>query len=638
MKITHVRINWTLLLVSIWLSLIICFRHDPYEVSTDSTKLETPSIEVMLPSNTNISSAPRCHEYFCGHGLPGEVAAADDSRSFENLRLIGIPWTERQFTADVPCFHLDTFARREKLSKIAHYDAENFETTVLLSSDGCDGRLVFLFREVMGSAISRLRLRLRDDVDRSRIEKLLLERLCVPSESFRIRIVGPQIDSYLSPKCLVAGSESTNRFEYNFSLALPGVYHIEGEWMYSDFSSLDEKLKTTIPMIRKNILPVTEEKGKFGELSDALHHDPRLNLYHQHHPEEGRSIRKSKFRSSKLFVWDQYTPRSNVSFSCSRTSPRAADLVLNRCFTVSEFQSRKMSGRWVTEKFVAEEANWGLRHPLAHTHIERSNPSAIYFYRPLATWCPQGLRSMNPAKFNAWIRSRFNRNNVVIAFVGDSHLRVSFVHLKNFFAAPCQLEDHRVKALSGRHCRFSAGGDNTTSLIYVNDVLLQEFSRHSAVWATADVIVLGMGSWALGGAGSDPTNAARAPENYGRWSAAEYARHIRMVGSSIQSFLREKSTRLVVWMTIPAYPHNGRRFARLKGEHRTNPKIDVFNRIAGDALASAVDGEESDRLILVDQFDVTYPVMHLSLDHNHHTTYAQDAILHLLLNAIAERL
>ena len=619
----HDRINRLLFAFFVVLSILIAFRHlADFEGGVALDNFEESPAPPSYPSRK---------PQLCG--------TLDSNNSAKPLRLIGIPWSDRQFHHFVPSRRTDV-KLKHPLVLAARHDAENFVTTVLIDSAGCVGSIQMLFSHHEQVAVRRkLSQKLRPGTSPD-----LEEKYCLPSESFRIRIVGPEIESHVSSKCWSTATP-VKLFEYNFSVASSGTYHVEGEWMYSDYAAFDEKSTATIPMIRKSILPVVEEKGKFGEILNALHHDPALNLYNLHHSVDAKLMRRSKFRSSKNFVWDQFTFRTNLTFSCSAITEPMLEIENSvNCFSAPKFGGLHLSdefGRWSQRKVLSDQSGWDpSTHPLAHTHFERSYPAAIYQYAPLGSKCPKGLQAVSPDQLLDTINRRYAaRTDLKVTFIGDSHTRVSFIHFKNFLAHPCQMEEHRVKSMAGRQSRVStASGKHEAILTYVNDVLLDEFARNGTFASASDVVVLGMGSWALGGRGPDPLASARAPENYGRWSAAEYAHQMEAVGSAVKALLVEDPFRIVVWMTIPAYPHNGRRFARLKGEHRTNPKIQLFNRIAVDVLLRVVGVPLLlVRLRIVDQFDVTYPVMHLSLDHNHHTTYAQDAILHLLLNALLEQ-
>ena len=165
-----------------------------------------------------------------------------------------------------------------------------------------------------------------------------------------------------------------------------------------------------------------------------------------------------------------------------------------------------------------------------------------------------------------------------------------------------------------------------------------------------DAIVLGMGSWAIGGQNPPDPKAPAPPEDYGRWPLKKYAAAICLVRRRILDVVGKQAEprklRRVVWTHMPAYPHNTRRYAKLKGEYRTNPRIQLWNTLAEELLLSgqsdvvncslgsapAVDVRKL--LRFVDAFAVTYPLMHLSVDHNHFTTYPQDAVLHMLLNSL----
>eukprot|EP01062_Namystynia_karyoxenos_P033812 TRINITY_DN24827_c0_g1_i2.p1 TRINITY_DN24827_c0_g1~~TRINITY_DN24827_c0_g1_i2.p1 ORF type:complete len:355 (+),score=100.36 TRINITY_DN24827_c0_g1_i2:767-1831(+) len=352
-------------------------------------------------------------------------------------------------------------------------------------------------------------------------------------------------------------------------------------------------------MVRLPLLEPNETRDpKTKVIAGAEHQDPRRNLwtYARKDLPEGKELHRSKFRASKHYVWDQFTLHSARVVSCTRPAPPAA-AQLPRCS--AEYTA---PGRWVLTGLapvLAERAR--------HAHFERSCPRCLYSWAPYECALPP-FTQRDAARCLAGRR---------VAFVGDSHGRVTYTHLANFLARPrVPPWDPEVKHISGRQL---AVGYNT-SLDLVSDILLERTDWGALRY---DVVVAGFGSWALGGGGKDPEGRVHA--DVGRWSRARYVGRVTALAAKLGALSRRGA--VPVWLGMPAYPPNQRRFAKLKGEYRTNPRIGLFN---ADAYA-----EMRRRAVrVVDAFAPSHPLVHLSIDHNHHVSYVQDAILHLLLNAI----
>jgi hypothetical protein len=633
--------------------------------------------------------------------------------TFPELRQFGIPWAQRQFRVDQPPLRqLGSFDLTERVarafwtlnqgapehdwivSEVPSSDSQRLRRVFIVQNRrSCVGGIVVQERKPVSSALTfatKLRADTGDD-----IRRLIQRSLILGGNDYRVRLVGSHVVSHplIRRSCTAPDdntvSDNCELYILPFHVmnddgdhvdplaAKEGeLFIVEAEWMYSDWDGLDEQRTDTTPMRREPLLEaVSEKKSKFGVIEGAQHHSPQLNLYTFHHPEEGKWIRKSKFRSSKQFIWDQFTFHSGPLLSCrsdlsvnSTSAPhRRSTSDETNCFSVQNVASHRSRtltiGEWVrsgyddryprnmTEAEMKAERNH-------HVHFERTNPQALYAFRISEALCPSGLSGFGTAgSFVTSLQRRFKKlERIRIHFVGDSHIRVAAVHLRNFLASDvgCRLEDHGVKSMGERLYRFAFSSLSVTTNLdvhYANDVLLEKFvgRRSGEEWfdvckVAADfctpehdstILVLGMGSWAIGGKGPDLQQAANGPPDYGHWSLGKFQRVMEQIAKRIRSFLMEHPLAVVVWLAIPAYPPNTRRYAKLRGEHRTNPRIFVMNSISLNVLSKEFAKDEfASRLRIVDSFDVTYPVMHLSLDHNHFTTYPQDAILHLLLNSV----
>lgn len=576
---------------------------------------------------------------------------------FHPLDFFGEPWHKRQFTSSQdPLFRDLRTSHRIELCN-SGVGSSGFRTTVLPSvspsfslhivsrGNGCGG--VLCIKRASAGASPSLARKLRLDPGNHN-QQFLAHSLRLGPDDFRVRLVGNDVVSHLMVHTSVADS-----YALPFELTQKGSFHIEAEHLYENFLALDETFEGTIPMVRLHVLPTTEQKGGYGEIEGAQHHFPKFNLFHVHETNNPATkyLRKSKFRASKLFTWDQFTFRSDHGGSCqtpanSTGSSYAPCTESENCFSLRCRQATRSllrtKGQWVLShhnvSFPQTTDSSKMRQwPLHHVHFERSAPQAVYRYQLFHDICPRQLFGFSPNGFSCAMgasKSIASR----IAFIGDSHLRVTYTHLRNFLVSntTCPLEDHMVKSMSSRICKFSSAALGCQMQLSIHhDVLLENFISRSPK-LDADAIVIGFGSWALGGKGSDPAALAKAPADFGQWPLTKYKAVVGEICAVVVQHLKQSRTLRVVWMTVPAYPPNTRRFAKLKGEHRTNPRIFAFNEAAEIVFASCVPQEFQARFRIVDTFDVTYPMMHLSLDHNHHTTYAQDAIIQLLMNALVQ--
>jgi hypothetical protein len=584
---------------------------------------------------------------------------------FHPLDFFGEAWHTRQFTVthkplrrDVSTSHKIELCNSG--TRPGEYTATRLPSTspsflieLLSKPNGCGG--VLCIKRVSSGISVPLGGKLRSDRGNFN-ERFMTKSMRLGPDDFRVRIVGSDVVSHLMQHTSVPDS-----YALPFDLMLTGAFHIEAEHLYENFLALDETFEGTIPMVRQHILPTIEQKGAYGEIDGAQHHFPKFNLFHIHEVNNPSTkyLRKSKFRASKLFTWDQFTFRSDFGGSC-RSPPNltasfkafsaCTDAIASEnCFSLSCRQAirthadrsdSRTKGQWIlshhNSSFPRNADSAQMRKwPSHHVHFERSDPQAVYHYRLFHDVCPAALVGFTPSQFAVSLTAS-TKQTMRIAFVGDSHIRVTFTHLRNFLVSntTCRLEDHMVKSMSSRTCTFApAALGREVALSMHHDVLLESFISRTTRLET-DAIVLGFGSWALGGKGSDPAALAKAPADFGQWPLSKYKTTVGEVCAVVVQYLQQIRSRRVVWMAIPAYPPNTRRFAKLKGEHRTNPRIFAFNEAAEDVFSSCVPPEFQNQFRIVDTFDVTYPMMHLSLDHNHHTTYAQDAVLQLLLNAL----
>eukprot|EP00755_Sulcionema_specki_P036129 Sspe_Gene.22173::Locus_8389_Transcript_3_3_Confidence_0.714_Length_2043::g.22173::m.22173 len=405
----------------------------------------------------------------------------------------------------------------------------------------------------------------------------------------RIRLIGPEV---VLP---VPRHEGRCRYRHLFHVNLPGVYRIEGEELYRDFRAFDEITPDTPPLTRIPLLDLNETRTKEKVIAGAQHHDPKKNLWAWSDPVLGRELRRSRFRSSKFFIWDQFTLQAKQTITCSVSSPPTS---LPPCGP----STPPASGRWVHTGRARP-----LPPPPAFTHFERSSPLNLY------TWIPFNCKL--PAVTQRDALKCFEGRRVV--FTGDSHNRVTYTHLANFLRRPDPPLDPEVKMMNGRSLVVGMN----TSLDLLNDVLMEKHSL-GRLSQQYDVVVAGFGSWALGGGGKDQQG--RVKEDFGRWKRSQYISAVERIAKSAAEGMKGRRAARVVWLTVPAYPINQRRFAKMKGEYRTNPRLEKFNRDAAAVLTKY-------NITVVDTFSPSHPMVHLSIDHNHHIGYVQDAILHSLL-------
>ncbi|KAJ9467797.1 hypothetical protein DIPPA_27946 [Diplonema papillatum] len=536
--------------------------------------------------------------------------------------------------------------------------------------------------------------------------------------ALRFRVVGAEV---FTPAVRYLGDCV---YDVPVSLLDGQVYGVEAEVWYEGFEAFNEVAPVTPPMARHPLLRLSERKDpKTKVLVDAQHHDPARNLHAFADPTAGRHLRSSRFRASKNFVWDQFTPRATVSLACAAgraaaehrgeakgkvaaeagggsggreevaTEADGGTGVRGKVATEADggtgvrakVATEADGGTGVRGK-VATEADGGTgvrgkvateaigvgggggggepataaaaadgagpefaaaaaapplsprcpRHgpggppPLrgrwvrvgsapavseaeAFAHFERTDPRALYAWSPIGCHLP-GFRTSETA---AALEGK------AVVFTGDSHARVTHTFLANYLSPDLPEGDPEVKRMDGLSL---AVGRNTT-LDLVNDILLEKHSMRKLA-ETHDVVVAGFGSWALGGGGKDPKG--KVLEDVGRWSFARYTAAVAKVAREMRAAREEGRGRpgvRFIWATMPAYPPNQRRFSKLKGEYRTNPRIDLFNQAASRIM-------REHGVAVLDTFAPSLAMLHLSLDHNHHITYVQDAILHELLNML----
>lgn len=586
---------------------------------------------------------------------------------FHQLDVFGEEWSQRQFVRhQVPlnrrlldmtrldlCAATTSPQGEYRVITTIPSNSLAFSLQLVSTQDGCSG--VLCLKRLTPGPSQALAKKLQQPSEESLA--FLTNGLKFGPDDFRLRLVGGDVVSHL-----VYHLASSDSYAFPFDIVHPGPFHVELEHMYENFLALDETFDGTIPMVRSHVLATVEQKGPYGEIEGAQHHFPKFNLYHMQATDNPTSkiLRKSKFRASKLFTWDQFTFRSNHGGYCKNASMLSGSSVdaqlqmtgVGDCFSLAHQINlrlgspkliRRAQGQWTFSRHNSTfPKDFGLhemrKSPEHHTHFERTDPQAIFEYRLFRDVCPIPLIGFTLNEFAQRVTSRIGNKSFRIALFGDSHLRVTYTHLRNFLVSntTCPLEDHMVKSMSSRMCTYTPTPRAQPIVLSMeHDVLLENFiAQTSQLDHSIDVAVLGFGSWALGGKGSDPSALAKAPADFGRWSLFKYKSTVEAICRVIVRFLHRSPTKRVVWASIPAYPPNTRRFAKLKGEHRTNPRIYAFNEAAFAVFAAGVPQELRAQFRIVDTFDVTYPMMHLSLDHNHHTSYAQDAILQILLNSL----
>ena len=246
-----------------------------------------------------------------------------------------------------------------------------------------------------------------------------------------------------------------------------------------------------------------------------------------------------------------------------------------------------------------------LGDEFSHTHFERYYPKRQYQWSPnhcsLPKFTPQTVRKCLSGK--------------TLVFTGDSHMRVLFTYITNLLVEDeGSYMDPEVKRMDG----LTVTNGNNTTIRLINDIYLE---RHSLAKLSEDydVVVAGFGSWCLGGGGKNPDG--RVIEDVGRWSYKRYTSRVEHLAKDWSG----KSSK--VWVNIPAYPPNQRRFSKLKGEYRTTPRIQFFNTAAETSMLSH-------NIPIVDIFSPSQAMIHTSLDHNHFLGYVQDAAVHQFLNLI----
>lgn len=423
-------------------------------------------------------------------------------------------------------------------------------------------------------------------------------------DAYRLRIVGES--EIVLPVPLHQGKCV---YRHRYHLMAPGKFHLEGELWYRNYKQYDEFTTEAIPMVRAPVFKRSERRGERGAIEGAQHHDAELNLYAYNDPVLGKMIRKGKFRASKNFVWDQFTLASRqVQGECnpdSSSSSSSKKEFLSQSAPVRCRGSDVVEGRWRNDPPGALAPE--LPPERAYTHFERSNPRALYAFVPVGCYW-KGFSQEEAAEC---VRGK------KVGFIGDSHNRVSFVHLLNLLARPQPPQDHGVKQMGTRRETLENG---SIQMDFFNDVLMENIHT-LLVRDRYDIIVAGLGSWAVGGQGKDAP--VGTPSDFGRWSLAKYSRHVE----SVMSHFARLNAKKVIWIGIPAYPPNQRTFAKLKGEYRNNPRLELFNTVAYRIAKKY-------NISIVDAFGISLPMVHLSLDHNHFVTYVQDAILHSLLNVM----
>eukprot|EP00759_Apiculatamorpha_spiralis_P054023 PhF_6_TR676/c0_g1_i1/m.1035 len=415
-----------------------------------------------------------------------------------------------------------------------------------LSRDGCAGE--FEFRR-SGTCVSKPPVR---DEETAQYYSQTPE---YGPDSYRLRLVGTT--EIVLPSFSHHGGCV---YSATYMLTANGGYHLEGELWYKNYNQYNEFTQDATPMARTPLFIRSEKKVK-GVIEGAEHHDPQYNLYHYNHPTLGKLIQKGKFRASKLFVWDQFTPASQqLRAQCVRSQSfqPPANTITVRCSPL-----RPVKGRWVGLPGSAPK----LSPEMSHVHFERAFPLKLYRF------VPTGCYWEGYTQHDLGTKCLGNKK---LAFLGDSHNRVTFVHLLNVLNRPKPMQDHGVKQMGTRRETISTFG---ISMDFYNDVLLENIGRLVTSSSSYDVVIAGMGSWAIGGQGKDAP--AGTPSDFGRWSRVKYRSVIKGIMEHMHTVRQHKKGNVkLVWIGIPAYPPNQRTFAKLKGEYRNNPRIQAYNAVA----------------------------------------------------------
>ena len=441
------------------------------------------------------------------------------------------------------------------------------------------------------------------------------------ASSFKVRLVGEREVVSLAPSAApYDGGDGRKEtfgcfYVFPFEVCAGEAYRVEAEVLYEHYEAFNEAAPDTPPLVRRHLLPVAESRDNKGKvIAGAQHHDPAKNLWHfdpANDPAAAKLLRSSRFRTSKAYVWDQFTLAARYVFNSSDLDAAAAPAVprlgLPACKGCG---GGLIPGRWTRVGSAPQPSS----DEAAHTHFERFFPRALYGYAPLGC----ALRAVSEERARECLRGKR------VAFTGDSHQRVTFTFLANLLIGRHNAThpplDPEVKRMDGVSLH---GVGHGTSLLLKNDIYLAKHDLRRLA-EQHDVVVAGFGSWALGGGGKDPKG--KVLEDVGRWRNAAYAAAVEERVARLAAG-KTKGNRLV-WSTMPAYPINQRRFAKLKGEYRTNPRIELFNEAAVEAAGrhAGVD--------VLDSFSPSLPMAHLSLDHNHHVGVVQHAIVHHLLNIL----
>eukprot|EP01064_Diplonema_japonicum_P009148 TRINITY_DN1660_c0_g1_i2.p1 TRINITY_DN1660_c0_g1~~TRINITY_DN1660_c0_g1_i2.p1 ORF type:complete len:574 (+),score=72.26 TRINITY_DN1660_c0_g1_i2:43-1722(+) len=485
---------------------------------------------------------------------------------------------------------IDEHTEREETCQELDPAVKNSGVTTRLctshGTSGCEGR--FIIKDTRHD-------KCENNPEKATKSQPLIEKLkkTGPS-SLRIRLIGPSI---ILPKILYHEKPC----EYTAQFVLPsGVYRIEAEVWYENHKAFDEMSTTTPVMARLQLLRTNESRrGTKGRVIEGAEHpDPEKNIWHYNHPIHGKVLKSGSFRSSKNYIWDQFTLVAVHRLTCTRDD-KAQKVKKPAKPCRSGLRYLDGGSKWVSTAVAPT-----LPPEKQFTHFERFNITQLFTWRPAGCYLPK----IDYEKAAECLKNRR------VAFIGDSHNRVTYVKMVNFLSPNETEMDPGVKLMNGI---AKVVGKNTTLDLY-NDIYLEKY-KMSDLGKKYDTVAAGFGSWALGGGGKD----AQQKEilNVGRWSFKKYSNAVSRVASELST------VRFPIWMSMPAYPPNQRRFAKLKGEYRTNPRIALFNDETARVMVSK-------NISFVDTFAPSIPLIHLSPDHNHHVGYVQDAILHELLSLL----
>ena len=438
----------------------------------ESTKVpdRVPYHHVSVPSGTrNAPAAAVANEGRADqHCRTTVLRCSGGANATGDFQLVGAPLHSRQFQRDVNGIQLKKTrgivvleersralaACREVARNCTQIDQRHasYAVWLCLSPSGCEG-CIFFSRKDHRSVfdLGALKQRMRDGSSGAYVAASHFG-----PDTFYLRIVGPEVVAKHplfhtdgASWDFGTGVETPIHYSLPFQLLSSGTYYLEGEQLYEHFDAFHERTKTHINLMRSPLFPLVERRGKYGEIVGADLHHPKFNRYRLHNDTLGKYLRSSKYRSSKYYTWDEYTFASSVHFECS----------LRRAGQIVAPLWAGESGRWQQRG----TANAPASREDAHTHFERTRPLVLYDYHP-AQWSNAAVLSGFPTDESNTFAERISPRTPAssayrIGFFGDSHLRVTYVHFRNYLAYPCAPpEDHGTKSMSGANARSLVRG------------------------------------------------------------------------------------------------------------------------------------------------------------------------------------